>query len=131
MVFLISWPPHCTLPAIARANLAAGSTSERHRVYAWTSLIVFIAQTLDGLLTLYLYVVIISALMTWIEPNPYNPIVRFIYSITEPVFDWFRNHVPVIFGGIDFSPLIVIIGIQLIQRVVIPSVVHALIPGYA
>jgi YggT family protein len=134
MVFLISLPPHCTPPAIARANLAAESTSENretHRVYAWTSLIVFIAQTLDGLLTLYLYVVIISALMTWIEPNPYNPIVRFIYSITEPVFDWFRNHLPVIFGGIDFSPLIVIIGIQLIQRVVIPSVVHALIPAYA
>src|SRR5271166_6644054 len=92
MVFLISLPPHCTPPAIARASLAAESTSENrepYRVYAWTNLIVFIAQTLDGLLTLYLYVVIISALMTWIEPNPYNPIVRFIYSVTEPVFDWF------------------------------------------
>jgi YggT family protein len=100
-------------------------------VYAWTSLIIFIAQTLDSLLTLYLYVVIISALMTWIEPNPYNPIVRFIYSITEPVFDWFREHGPVVFGGIDFSPLIVIVIIQLIQRVIIPSVVHALIPAYA
>jgi len=100
-------------------------------VYAWTSLIVFIAQTLDGLLTLYFYVVIISALMTWIEPNPHNPIVRFIYSITEPVFDWFRGHLPVIFGGIDLSPLIVILVIQLFQRVVIPSVVHALIPAYA
>ena len=97
-------------------------------MYAWTNLIIFIAQTLDGLLTLYLYVVIISALMTWIEPNPYNPIVRFIYSITEPVFEWFREHLPVIFGGIDFSPLIVILVIQLFQRVVIPSAVHALIP---
>jgi YggT family protein len=100
-------------------------------VYAWTSFIVFIAQTLDGLLTLYFYVVIISALMTWIEPNPYNPIVRFIYSVTEPVFDWFRRHLPVVAGGIDFSPLLVIIAIQLVQRVVIPSVVHALIPAYA
>jgi YggT family protein len=99
-------------------------------VYAWTNLIIFIAQTLDGLLTLYLYVVIISALMTWIEPNPYNPIVRFIYSVTEPVFDWFRAHMPVVFGGIDFSPLIVILVIQLFQRVVIPSAVHALIPAY-
>ncbi len=100
-------------------------------MFAWTSLILFIQQTLDGLLTLYFYVVIISALMTWIEPNPYNPIVRFIYSITEPIFDWFRNHMPVVFGGIDFSPLIVIIVIQLVQQVVIPSVVHAVIPGYA
>ena len=99
-------------------------------MYAWSHLIIFIAQTLDSLLTLYLYVVIISALMTWIEPNPYNPIVRFIYSVTEPLFDWFRNHMPVIFGGIDFSPLVVILVIQLIQRVVIPSVVNALIPAY-
>ncbi len=42
-------------------------------MYAWTNLIIFIAQTLDGLLTLYLYVVIISALMTWIEPSPVTP----------------------------------------------------------
>jgi len=100
-------------------------------VFAWTNLIIFIAQTLDGLLTLYLYVVIIAALMTWIEPNPYNPIVRFLYSVTEPVFEWFRNHLPVVFGGIDFSPLIVILAIQFIQRVVIQSAVQALIPGYA
>jgi YggT family protein len=97
-------------------------------VYAWSNLIIFIAQTLDGLLTLYLYIVIISALMTWIEPNPYNPIVRFIYSITEPAFEWCREHVPVVFGGIDFSPILVIIVIQLIQRVVIPSAVHYLLP---
>ena len=100
-------------------------------MFAWTNLIIFIAQTLDGLLTLYLYVVIIAALMTWIEPNPYNPIVRFLYSVTEPVFEWFRNHLPVVFGGIDFSPLIVILAIQFIQSVVIQSAVQALIPGYA
>ncbi|MGA7870050.1 MAG: YggT family protein, partial [Candidatus Binatus sp.] len=64
-------------------------------------------------------------------PNPYNPIVRFIYSITEPVFEWFREHVPVVLGGLDFSPILVIIVIQLIQRVLIPSAVHALIPSYA
>ena len=98
-------------------------------MYAWSNLIFFIQQTLDSLLTLYLYVVIISALMTWIEPNPYNPIVRFIYSITEPIFEWFREHLPVVFGGIDFSPILVIIVIQLIQRVVIPSAVHYLVPA--
>jgi YggT family protein len=130
MDFLILLQTHCTPPAIARASSAAESTSETSVVYAWTNLIIFIAQTLDGLLTLYLYVVIIAALMTWIEPNPYNPIVRFLYSVTEPVFQWFREHIPVVMGGIDFSPLIVIIGIQLIQRVVIPSAVHMLIPAY-
>ena len=100
-------------------------------MYAWTNLIIFIAQTLDGLLTLYLYVVIVAALMTWIEPNPYDPIVRFLYSVTEPVFEWFREHIPVVFGGIDYKQLIMIIVIQLFQRVVIPSAVHMLIPAYA
>jgi YggT family protein len=50
--------------------------------------------------------------------------------VTEPLFDWFREHLPVVFGGIDFSPLIVIICIQAIQRVLIPSLVHLLIPAY-
>src|ERR1700685_2330706 len=130
MDFLILLLTHCMPPAIARASSAAESTSETSVVYAWTNLIIFIAQTLDGLLTVTLSVVIIAGWRTWIEPNPYNPNVRFLYSVTEPVFQWFREHIPVVMGGIDFSPLIVIIGIQLIQRVVIPSAVDMLIPAY-
>jgi YggT family protein len=95
-------------------------------VYAYTNLIFFIAQTLEGLLQLYFWVVIISAVLTWIEPNPYNPIVRFIYAVTEPLFDWIREHLPVIFGGIDFSPLVVILGISFFQRYLIPTLVQAL-----
>jgi YggT family protein len=100
-------------------------------MFVWTRTIIFAAQMLNGLLGLYFWIVIIAALMTWIEPNPYNPIVRFLYSMTEPVFDWIREHIPVNFGGIDFSPIVVIITIQFLQQVVIPSVVHVLIPGYA
>ena len=95
----------------------------------WNNLIYWVINTLEGLLNIYFWVVFIAVILTWIEPNPYNPIVRFLYSITEPVFDFFREHLPVVLGGIDFSPLIVIIIIQLFQRVVIPSVVHALIPA--
>ncbi len=95
-------------------------------MYAWTNLIIFVAQTLEGLLQLYFWVVIISALMTWIEPNPYNPIVRFIYAVTEPLFEWIREHLPVNFGGIDFSPIVVIIGISFLQRYAIPTAVQAL-----
>ena len=42
--------------------------------------------------------------MSWIEPNPYNPIVSFIYSITEPAFNFVREHLPVVFCGIDLYP---------------------------
>ncbi|HEY2663923.1 MAG TPA: YggT family protein [Candidatus Binataceae bacterium] len=96
---------------------------------AYTSLIVWVASTLSAILSLYFYVVIASAILSWIEPNPYNPIVRFIYSITEPVFDWIRRHLPVFFGGIDFSPWIVVIAISFIQQWLLPNVERALVGG--
>lgn len=95
-------------------------------MYAWTNLIIFIAQALERLLTLYSYVVIISVLMTWIEPNPYNPIVRFIYAVTEPLFAWIREHIPVVFGGIDLSSLVVLVGIWFLQQYLIPTALQAL-----
>jgi YggT family protein len=79
---------------------------------------------LSSLLGIYLWIVIIAAVLTWIEPNPYNPIVRFLYGVTEPVFDWVREHIPVFFGGIDFSPLVVILAIEFIQAWVIPTIVY-------
>ncbi|MGH7865088.1 MAG: YggT family protein, partial [Candidatus Binataceae bacterium] len=49
-------------------------------MFVWTNLVVFIAQVLQQLLGLYFWIVIVSAVLSWIEPNPYNPIVRFIYA---------------------------------------------------
>jgi YggT family protein len=100
-------------------------------VWAWNNLIVFIAQLLQEILTVYFWIVIIAALMTWVEPNPYNPIVRFLYSVTEPVFDWIREHLPVFFGGIDFSPMVVIVVIWFLQGYLIPTAERALIYGFA
>ena len=95
------------------------------------SFVLFFARVLEELLNVYFWIVIIAALLTWIEPNPYNPIVRFLYSVTEPVFDWVREHLPVFFGGIDFSPLVVIIAIQFVQVWLIPTILHLVIPGFA
>jgi YggT family protein len=96
-------------------------------VGAWAVFVLRTIGFISSLLTLYFWVVIIAAVMTWIEPNPYNPIVRFIYSVTEPVFEWIREHLPVVFGGIDFSPLVVIFGIQIIQQVLLPTLAQALV----
>jgi YggT family protein len=93
------------------------------------STIVFAAQTLSGLLQIYFYIVIIAALLSWVQPDPYNPIVRTLYAMTEPVFDWIREHLPVYFGGIDFSPIVVIIAIQFVQRVLIVSLLQAVTPA--
>lgn len=100
-------------------------------MWAWNNLVIFIAQFLQGILQVYFWVVIIAALMSWIEPNPYNPIVRFLYSVTEPVFDWVREHLPVNFAGIDFSPMIVIFVIWFLQGYLIPTATRALIYGFA
>jgi YggT family protein len=100
-------------------------------VYAWNNLIVFIAQVLQQILTVYFWVVIIAAVMTWIEPNPYNPIVRFLYAATEPVFDWVREHLPVMLGGIDFSPVVVLFVIEFLQVWLIPTAIRALLYGFA
>ena len=97
----------------------------------WANLVLFFANVLGGLLNIYFWIVIIAALLTWIEPNPYNPIVRFLYGVTEPLFEWVRDHLPVFFGGIDFSPLVVIIAIEFVQMWLIPTVVHVLVPGFA
>jgi YggT family protein len=100
-------------------------------VTVWTSFVLYVLSALNGLLTLYFWVVIIAAVMTWIEPNPYNPIVRFLYSVTEPVFDWIREHIPVVFGGIDLSPIVVLFAIGLVQQVLLPAVQRSLIFGSA
>ena len=100
-------------------------------MYAWTNLVLFIASVLNEVLTIYFWIVIVATLLTWIEPNPYNPIVRFLYAVTEPVFDWIREHLPVLFGGIDFSPLVVIFAIAFLQQYLIPTLLRAIVFGGA
>jgi YggT family protein len=99
-------------------------------VVIWANFVITITQMLQMVLQLYFWVVIIAAIMSWIEPNPYNPIVRAIYSLTEPVFDWVRRHMPVMFGGIDFSPMVVIFAIYFLQAFFIPTVRQLALGGF-
>jgi len=62
-----------------------------------------------------MWVVIIAALITWVQPNPYNPIVRFLWNVTEPVFRWIRRYIPTTFGGFDIAPIILILALQFLQ----------------
>jgi YggT family protein len=75
-----------------------------------------IAGVLDIVLTIYMWIVIISALISWVNPDPYNPIVRFLFSVTEPVFATVRRVLPFPYMGIDFSPLIVLLIIIFMQQ---------------
>ena len=75
------------------------------------------------LLEFYKWVVIIAALLSWVNPDPYNPIVRFLYSVTEPVFRPIRRLIGHRLGPIDISPIIVILAIIFIQSFLVRTII--------
>lgn len=77
------------------------------------------ATIIDWVLTAYMWVIIIRALLSWVSPDPYNPIVQFINRITEPVLNPVRKRLPALFGGIDISPMIVILAIVFLRSFVV------------
>lgn len=81
----------------------------------------------NTLLTVYLWIVVAAAVITWVNPDPGNPIVRFLRGITEPVFYRIRRIIPTNFGGIDIAPMILIFAIMFIQYVVISGLVSYLV----
>ena len=80
-----------------------------------------VASVLQMLLSAYMWIVIIRALSSWVNPDPYNPIVQFLRSATDPLLYRVRRWIPINFGGIDFSPLIVIVGIVFLQSFLVQS----------
>ena len=92
-------------------------------MFVFGDLLISIATILDYLLEFYKWVVIISALLSWVNPDPYNPIVRFLYSITEPVFRPIRRLIGYRLGPIDISPIIVILAIIFIQSFLVRTII--------
>ncbi len=85
-------------------------------MFVFTNLLQAIAGVIDTVLSLYFWVVIISALLSWVNPDPYNPLVRILRNLTEPVFYRIRKWLPFTYmGGIDFSPVVVLLAIQFIK----------------
>jgi YggT family protein len=80
-----------------------------------------LAVVIDYVLFFFMIIVIARAVLSWVSPDPYNPIVRFIHNLTEPVLYQVRRRIPVTFGGIDFSPIIVILMIYFLQIFVVRS----------
>ena len=80
-----------------------------------------LATVINYVLYLYMWIIIARAVISWVNPDPYNPIVRFLYSITDPVLLAIRRRLPLSFGGIDFSPILVILAIIFVQRFLVAS----------
>ncbi len=81
-------------------------------------IILAISQLVDLLFQLYIYVVIGRVLISWVNPDPYNPIVRFLRNATDPVLERMYRVIPLVFGGIDFTPMLLLLLLTFCQRVV-------------
>jgi len=84
------------------------------------NLIHAIAVLLSYVLTIYIWIIIVRALISWVSPDPYNPIVQILYRITEPVLAPVRYRMPD-FGGIDISPIVVLLVIFFLQSFLVSS----------
>ena len=80
-----------------------------------------LATVIAYVLQIYSWIVIARVVISWVNADPYNPIVRAIYSMTEPVLYRIRRALPVVAGGIDFSPIVVFIGIMFLQSFLVQT----------
>ncbi len=83
-----------------------------------------VAKVLDLALSLYMWIVVARAVLSWVNPDPYNAIVRFINAVTEPVLYQIRSRLPVVFGGIDFSPMIVFLGVIFLRTFAVTTLIR-------
>ncbi len=90
-------------------------------MYVLGNLLHALAVVLNMALTLYMWVIIARALLSWVNPDPYNPVVQFLHSITEPVLYRVRKALPMPGMGLDLSPIIVIFVIYFLRISLVPT----------
>jgi YggT family protein len=83
-----------------------------------------LAKLVEILLGVYMWIVIGRAILSWVNPDPYNPIVRFLHDVTEPLLSRIRRMLPSFGGGIDFSPMILIMAIYFLMSFLVPTLKH-------
>jgi len=82
-----------------------------------------------GLIDIYIWVIIISALLSFVNPDPYNPVVQFLYRATNPAYAFVRRFIRTNLSGLDLAPLVIVIGLQVIEIIlslVVSSIAKAL-----
>lgn len=79
-----------------------------------------VAKLINFVLSAYIWIVIARAVISWVNPDPYNPIVRFLRQVTDPVLMHIRRYIPIM-GGLDLSPMILILVIIFLQSFLVPT----------
>ena len=90
-------------------------------MFVISNLLIAVATILDIGLSVYMWIIIGRAVVSWVNADRYNPIVRFLHSATEPVLSAIRRRVPVFYSGIDFTPILVILAIVFLRAFVVQT----------
>lgn len=90
-------------------------------MFVVSNFLMALSKLLNLVLSVYIWVIIGRAILSWVNPDPYNPIVRFLNEVTEPVLSRIRRVLPVSFSGIDLSPMILILAIIFLQSFLVPT----------
>ena len=90
-------------------------------MFAIRNLLIALATVIDIALVSFMFITIARAVLSWVSPDPYNPIVRFIHNVTEPILYRVRRRLPLMYGGMDFSPIAVILIIIFLRIFVVES----------
>ena len=85
-----------------------------------THFIISIVDILDMVIRAYIFVIIAAALISWVRPDPFNPIVQLLYRLSAPAYNLIRKlRIPTVFGGIDIAPIIILLALEFISRFVL------------
>ncbi|BDV42244.1 YggT family protein [Geotalea uraniireducens] len=90
-------------------------------MFVLANFLLAVAKIADILLTIYMYIIIARAILSWVNPDPYNPIVNFLYRSTEPLLSRVRRILPDL-GGLDLSPIIVLVAIYFLQSFIVRTI---------
>lgn len=84
-----------------------------------------LAYILNFILSAYIWILIGRVIVSWVNADPYNPVVRFLHEATDPVLFRVRKSMPFLsMGGIDFSPMVLILAIIFLQKFLVPTLHH-------
>ena len=85
--------------------------------------IIAVAQIIGAISTILTWIIIIRALISWVNPDPYNSIVQFLYRVTEPILIPIRRILPAM-GGFELSPIVALVGIMFIRSFLVQTLIE-------
>jgi len=93
-------------------------------MFVIANLLTALARILDLVLNVYVWVLVARAVVSWVNADPYNQIVRFLIAVTEPVLGPIRSRLPLNMGGIDFSPMLVFVAIIFLRSFLVQTLLE-------